>query len=437
MAAINRLAQISLVNPRRSQREVQETLQELRRMLHEGVTTEEVCRRFGVKDSRAYELMNQVESSSGEVIVRTGSGRSRIHTLPGPALFNLSLQENEVVPALLLLRDAPVSLLGVHLGKAKAAGKKVQGVLDRDLAARYARIAARVSLQFRQTEGAGPPWFWDIVNAMVSGKTIRFRYADGKATPSLVSREARAAAQKDWHAEPWAIFYERRHLYAVVRRLEPLPATAPRVIDEYSSLRTVKLKRMEEVRITNEDFTLPEEFSVSGYLKHAWAMVREPAAPVSNVVIEVHPSAAENIVDTVWHQSQRLERNADGSAVRTADGWVRLSFRIQGVNEILYWILGLGRFVRVVKPESLRRAVQAEVRLMQENMCREGTALAPATEARRAPATEPPTAPARRKGAKGGSGKPGKGKGGSVKAGLSVRPGKARKLGKTGKPPRG
>jgi predicted DNA-binding transcriptional regulator YafY len=45
---------------------------------------------------------------------------------------------------------------------------------------------------------------------------------------------------------------------------------------------------------------------------------------------------------------------------------VRMQFRVRGFNEIKYWVLQLGSFARVVKPEGLRRAVLDELKAMGE-----------------------------------------------------------------------
>jgi predicted DNA-binding transcriptional regulator YafY len=68
----------------------------------------------------------------------------------------------------------------------------------------------------------------------------------------------------------------------------------------------------------------------------------------------------------MWHSTQSVDRNDDGSMRLTKEGMVRMQFRVRGFNEIKFWVLQLGSFARVVKPEGLRRAVLDELKAMGE-----------------------------------------------------------------------
>lgn len=53
--------------------------------------------------------------------------------------------------------------------------------------------------------------------------------------------------------------------------------------------------------------------------------------------------------ETVWHPSQILERQPDGSMI--------ITFKVTETYEILSWILGWGERVEVPAPEELREEV--------------------------------------------------------------------------------
>jgi predicted DNA-binding transcriptional regulator YafY len=46
------------------------------------------------------------------------------------------------------------------------------------------------------------------------------------------------------------------------------------------------------------------------------------------------------------HHTQQVERHRDGSAT--------LSFRVDGLDEIIWWLLGWSGFAKVIRPDALR-----------------------------------------------------------------------------------
>jgi predicted DNA-binding transcriptional regulator YafY len=58
------------------------------------------------------------------------------------------------------------------------------------------------------------------------------------------------------------------------------------------------------------------------------------------------PDAAALVIETTWHHTQRVHRNDDGS--------VALTFQIDGLEEIVWWLLGWSGRVEIVAPAELR-----------------------------------------------------------------------------------
>ncbi|MBX9791941.1 MAG: transcriptional regulator [Pirellulales bacterium] len=94
-----------------------------------------------------------------------------------------------------------------------------------------------------------------------------------------------------------------------------------------------------------------EGFDLQAYLGNAWGVFRGGAT--YDVEVLVTPEAAPLIIETRWHSTQRAKKHADGS--------VTLSFRVDGLDEILWWYLGWAGRARVVKPVELRRMVQEQL----------------------------------------------------------------------------
>ncbi len=53
--------------------------------------------------------------------------------------------------------------------------------------------------------------------------------------------------------------------------------------------------------------------------------------------------------ETVWHKTQRVQRQPDGG--------VRLMFTVDGLDEIVWWVLGWSGRAKVHAPEELRDMV--------------------------------------------------------------------------------
>ena len=74
--------------------------------------------------------------------------------------------------------------------------------------------------------------------------------------------------------------------------------------------------------------------------------------PRCEVVLEFDASFAETIADTAWHRTQRIEHLDDGGIV----------FRctVDGLDEIVWWVLSMGSACRVIEPPELRERVREQ-----------------------------------------------------------------------------
>ena len=351
---------------RRTQAEIRKSLVELQRSMRDGVTLGEVMTRFRVKRSRAIELMNEAAALVNTTVVSSGRGPSRVYRCDDADPFRLELSESEVLPALVLLRDAPTPLFGNAMRQAERISDRLPAALDAATAKRIRTVANRIRLRFQPTQSAAEDAFSIIVNAVADHSTIRFGYATAENLPTLASRADQDRMMTPREVEPWAVFFAKRHLYVIAKPVGD-SARASTTIDRFSTLRTFKLTRMRNVRATETRFRVPAWFDLDAYLADSWEVVRFGSKPKSKVVIDLAPLAAENLLDTTWHPSQKVERDSKGRIRLTDNGMVRISFRLRGYDEIKYWVLGLGSLARVVKPEALRRAVLNEIEGMRKH----------------------------------------------------------------------
>ncbi len=115
----------------------------------------------------------------------------------------------------------------------------------------------------------------------------------------------------------------------------------------HNSVRTFKLNRIKRPQISDKCFVGGEDFDLHDYLGKSWSMI--PEGRIYNVKLRFLPKVAENVAEVQWHSTQKVTRNDDGSAI--------IEFRVDGLGEITWWILGYGDQVQVLAPKILRDGV--------------------------------------------------------------------------------
>jgi proteasome accessory factor B len=108
-------------------------------------------------------------------------------------------------------------------------------------------------------------------------------------------------------------------------------------------LRTFAVERIRSVAVEKRRFEIPAEFSPEEELQGAFGIVREE---VIEVKIRFAREIAHGITDRIWHQSQQLVLEQDGS--------VLLTFTAGGRMEIISWVLSYGRYAELLAPPDLR-----------------------------------------------------------------------------------
>ena len=111
--------------------------------------------------------------------------------------------------------------------------------------------------------------------------------------------------------------------------------------------KTYRVMRFPSIRMKDAPAVVPAEFSLDEYFGNAWSVYK--GEQTYDVEIEFTPDAADLVTETVWHKSQQVKRHADGG--------VTLSFRVDGLDEIVWWVLGWSSRAKVIQPKELRELV--------------------------------------------------------------------------------
>ncbi len=111
--------------------------------------------------------------------------------------------------------------------------------------------------------------------------------------------------------------------------------------------RTYRVARFKSLRTLETLAQVPEQFDLKEYFGNAWAVYRGKQS--YDVEILFSGEAAVTVTEGTWHHTQKIRKNKDGSIVMT--------FKVDGLNEIVSWILGWGSNAKVIQPEQLREMI--------------------------------------------------------------------------------
>lgn len=211
---------------------------------------------------------------------------------------------------------------------------KVRSVLPPRYAAHLERIA-RVSLpllQGRRDYGKVAQPLRLLREALLYQYRVTLTYhSGGTGEPST------------YQVDPYTMIYYKGGLYLLGYAHNRL------------ALRTFAIERIDRVEMGKERFEMPAGFTPEDQLQGAFGIVDEEVMQVS---VRFSPVIAHTVRDRLWHPSQTVVEEGDGS--------VLLSFTAGGKMEILSWLLSYGRHAELLAPLELR----SEVRLIVTEMAR-------------------------------------------------------------------
>ena len=124
-----------------------------------------------------------------------------------------------------------------------------------------------------------------------------------------------------------------------------------------NEVRTWKLNRLVSAERLKSKFKKPKDFNVETHRRKGFGVFVFTDKPVQKVRIKVDGCMARYVQEHHWHETQQFEVQSDGSVI--------VQFEVVPTQELLIWILKLGRHAEVLKPVSLRRDVAAEIDEMQ------------------------------------------------------------------------
>jgi predicted DNA-binding transcriptional regulator YafY len=158
------------------------------------------------------------------------------------------------------------------------------------------------------------------------------RLADATMAQRIVSmryHSMQSGRVKDYQVHPYRLVYTQHGVY--------LQAFVPACAD----FRTFLLDRIQRLTVEEQSFERAAELASDPFGKSLGVHT----GPTTKVRLQFAASVAPFIRERTWHDSQKLRDRVDGSVVMTLD--------VSDDYALRQWILGFGRAVRVLAPDSL------------------------------------------------------------------------------------
>lgn len=204
---------------------------------------------------------------------------------------------------------------------------KVRSQLPDDIRCELDKLSRHIAIRTSNAEGDGSAAdvFEQIQRAIAAGCQIRCCYESTTGS----------ASDTPFLFEPYALFFSIRAWYTTGFH------------HGRGDTRTLKLNRFVSIEPTEHRFAIPDDFSIDQHLGNAWRMIKGTHSHDVEIVFE--PDFADNIAETSWHRTQQIEYLDDGR--------VRFTCTVDGLDEIVWWVLSMGPMCRVVKPAELANRV--------------------------------------------------------------------------------
>ena len=119
-------------------------------------------------------------------------------------------------------------------------------------------------------------------------------------------------------------------------------------------LRDFALDRILEIKTLKERFNIPKDFNPKDYLEKAWRIYK---GGEKEIVLKFDKYESRWIKERIWHKTQKIEELDDGGIL----------FKVTAnPEEIKRWIIGYASHIEVLKPESLKKEIEDEIKKLSK-----------------------------------------------------------------------
>lgn len=144
--------------------------------------------------------------------------------------------------------------------------------------------------------------------------------------------------------------------------LEPSPIGFTTYLIGHSSLpnalRAYKLERIESIRLTKDDYSIPPDFPGLDILRNAWSIVM--GDETIRVVLRFRERVKARVLESRWHPSQQTREDTE------KPGSLLWEVQVADTLDLLPWVRGWGADCEVLEPKALRDALTREAQELAE-----------------------------------------------------------------------
>ncbi len=123
-----------------------------------------------------------------------------------------------------------------------------------------------------------------------------------------------------------------------------------------NEVRIFALDRIKILAQTEKSFEIPEDFDLEAFMRPSFGVFQ--GVP-TKVKIRFSADIAGYIKEKIWHESQEIHSQNDGSIIFEAE--------VAGTEEIKFWVMSWGSQAEVLEPEILRDEIRAEAAAVTES----------------------------------------------------------------------
>jgi predicted DNA-binding transcriptional regulator YafY len=282
-------------------------------------------------------VFRDIETLRGSGIAVNYDEERQAYTMPSSMMLpaaNFTLQET--LSLLLVSYELGDERKGIPFqAAARAAALKLLGNLPRQMRERLSQRTEAISVRLdpHSDPKAAAPIFQMLTQSIAERRPLRIRYKSLTEWSDITTA-----------LNPYRILFSRRNWYVIGRS------------SVHRSVRTFNVGSIKSAEPISGQFRIPQRFSLDRYLGNAWHLIRDKGR--YRVVVRFEKQVASNVAEVNWHKTQSLRWNDDGS----------LDFRatVDGLGEIVWWVLGYGRQAEVLQPPELRAMIAEHVTALAE-----------------------------------------------------------------------
>tara|TARA_R110002072_G_scaffold303140_1_gene495598 strand:- start:84630 stop:85700 length:1071 start_codon:yes stop_codon:yes gene_type:complete len=127
---------------------------------------------------------------------------------------------------------------------------------------------------------------------------------------------------------------------------------------DWDGVRNFKVDRFHNVELQDQRFERPVGFDLKSHFAYSFGIYHQDGDPF-RVRVRFAPEAARYVSEKVWHVSQTLEPEDDGS--------VTLNVELSSTRSFMSWVLGFRSAATVLEPPDFVKEIQEEIAAMSEN----------------------------------------------------------------------